>query len=652
MSSQYAQTRRAFLGTSVAVGAAAAIGGTLGYGSVASADEQVWDMAADFVVVGGGTGLGGAVAAAVNGMSVILLESRDAVGGAMALSGGCAWLPNTEYSQANGDTYELSLTYLTHMQQEYKNFEVMNAFLDNTQLTIATLAEGGVLLSPLPYPVEYHSDWEGACNGGGRTTVVAGEDGTMTTVGGGMRMNDALVKACENLGVNVFTGTTGKKLVTSRETSDSIPQVLGIIAEMTDGTTYAIKANRGVLLATGGFEWDEELVTNYVRVPCRYHVSYSTNNGGALRMCQSVGADLRLMNEFWGQSVYTVQGEYAKERGIPCSICCQTERAVPGSVMVDNNGRRFCNEASDYDSQGNTMGGYNNYFDNGWSADPAWLIYDNTCYETYNVVGRGQDTGFPSPDIPEEEMVIVADTLEELAEIIGVNSQQLIKTVEEFNEGARQGIDPLFHRGETMRPLSTVSETLAPLETPPYRAISISSGSLGTKGGPRLNGNAQVIHVEGEPIVGLYAMGNCAGVGGPGPAYGGGGGTIGPAFVMGVLAARHAAAREDVTDTDFFVIEQSHDLGYEAGENEYITSGKGIGGDVIVCTSIEDGAIASVEILEHHETEGIGTNAIDSLPAAIVEAQGVDVDVVTGATVTSNAIISAVSEAMSQAGMA
>ena len=200
MSSQYAQTRRAFLGTSVAVGAAAAIGGTLGYGSIASADEQVWDMAADFVVVGGGTGLGGAVAAAVNGMSVILLESRDAVGGAMALSGGCAWLPNTEYSQANGDTYELSLTYLTHMQQEYKNFEVMNAFLDNTQLTIDTLAEGGVLLSPLPYPVEYHSDWEGACNGGGRTTVVAGEDGTMTTVGGGMRMNDALVKACENLG--------------------------------------------------------------------------------------------------------------------------------------------------------------------------------------------------------------------------------------------------------------------------------------------------------------------------------------------------------------------------------------------------------------------------------------------------------------------
>ena len=611
--------------------------------------NEKWDMAADFVVVGGGTGMAGAVAAAVEGMSVILLEKRAGLGGAMALSGGVAWMPNTEYSKANGDTYELSETYLKHMQQEYDNEEIMYAFLNNTQNTIDTLAKGGVLLQPLPYPVEYHSDWEGACNGGGRSTVVYGEDGSFTTVGGGVRMNNALIKACENLGVKVLTQIGGERLITTRETSDSVPKVIGIIAKTEDGTEYRIKANRGVLLATGGFEWNEKLVTHYVRVPCRYQVSYPTNDGAALRMVQSVGAELNLMNEFWGMSVYTAHGEYSKAHGVPSAVCCQTERAVPGSIMVDATARRFCNEASDYDSQGNAMGGYLNTQKNGWAADPAWLIYDDTCYTTYNVVGRGQDTGFASPDIPEEEMVIKADTLEELAEKIGLNAEILIKTVNEFNEYARQGIDPLFHRGETMAPVSRIKDTLAPLEKGPYRAISISSGTLGTKGGPLLNKNAQVMHVYGEPVVGLYAMGNCAGVGGPGPAYGGAGGTIGPAFVMGVLAAQHAAAREDVTDTDFYTVELGGTV--ELGENEYLGVGNGIGGQVKAKVTVKDGKMTAIEIIEQNETVGIGDKAINALPQQILDAQSVDVEVVSGATASSNAIKAAVRDALSQAGL-
>lgn len=608
-----------------------------------------WDMAADFVVIGGGTGLGGAVAAAVEGMSVILLEKRNGVGGAMALSGGVAWMPNTEYSKAKGDTYELSEIYLKKMMQEYDNEEILYTFLDNTQNAIDTLKKGGVLLQPLPYPVEYHPDWEGACLGGGRSMVVYGEDGSFTTVGGGVRMNNALVKACDALGVKTLTGIGGERLITIRENSDAVPKVIGVIAKANDGKEYRIKANRGVLMATGGFEWDEHLVTHYVRVPCRYNVSYPTNDGAALRMAQSVGAQLNMMNEFWGQSVYTAHGEYSKKHGVPCAICCQTERAVPGSIMVDRSARRFCNEAADYDSQGNAMGGYYNTQENGWMADPAWLIYDDTCYTTYNVVGRGQDTGFAAPDIPEEEMVIKADTLEELAEKLGLNGEILVKTVNEFNEYARQGVDPLFHRGETMKPLSRIQDTLAPLEKGPYRAISISSGTLGTKGGPLLNKHAQVMHVYGEPVVGLYAMGNCAGVGGPGPAYGGGGGTIGPAFVMGVLAAQHAAARTDVSDTDFYTIELGEKI--ELAENEYLGVADGIGGKVKVKVTVADGKMTAVEIVEQNETVGIGDKAIASLPQAILDAQSADVDVVGGATATSNAIKNAVRDALAQAGL-
>ena len=252
-------SRRQFIaGTGAAVAATAlAATGSLSYGTVAVADEAdvAWDMAADMVVVGGGTGMGGAVAAAACGMSTILLEARPTAGGALALSGGVSWLPNTAFSQPNGDSYDLARTYLLHLQQECTNFEVMDAFLDNTQNTIDTFAAAGVMLKPMAYGVEYHKDWEGACNAGGRSCMVEGPDGAFATSGGGSRLYRALYQSLEAQGVDVFYNTTGRQLVTRRASSDAVPEVIGIIAEQADGTVLRIKANRGVLLATGGFEY-------------------------------------------------------------------------------------------------------------------------------------------------------------------------------------------------------------------------------------------------------------------------------------------------------------------------------------------------------------------------------------------------------------
>ena len=125
-------SRRSFLKNSALAASLAMIPGAaaLAEESPKTSPVENWDMAADFVVVGGGTGLAGALAGAVEGMSVILIEKRGAVGGAMALSGGMAWLPNTKYSQPNGDSYENAEKYLKHMQQEYGNEEIMYAFLD------------------------------------------------------------------------------------------------------------------------------------------------------------------------------------------------------------------------------------------------------------------------------------------------------------------------------------------------------------------------------------------------------------------------------------------------------------------------------------------------------------------------------------------
>ena len=159
------------------------------------------------------------------------------------------------------------------------------------------------------------------------------------------------------------------------------------------------------------------------------------------------------------------------------------------------------------------------------------------------------------------------------------------------------------------------------------------------------------MHVYGEPVSGLYAMGNCAGVGAPGPAYGGAGGTIGPAFVMGVLAAQHAAARTDVTDNDFYTVDVVVGEQIELNENEYIGTGNGIGGPVKVKVKIEEGKMTAIEIIEQNETIGIGDKAIEALPKKILEAQSTDIETVSGATVTSKAIIEAVKDALAQAGL-
>lgn len=537
-------TRRSFLTGAAALGGALGLSALAGCSSSGAEDEGNWDEEADLVVVGGGTGQVAAIAGAAAGMSVILLEARDMVGGAMAFSGGNAWLANTSYSQENGDSYEFAKKYLDHMQMGMDNEELVVAYLNNTQRVVDVLTENGVNIQPLPRNGQYQPNWEGADVIGRSCQVMGDNDGSDVSEAGGSRLNSALSTACSNLGVEVLTKTRGRRLITSRASSDAVPEVIGVVAEDKKGE-IRIKANKGVILATGGFEWNEKLVEKYVRVPLKYGLSWPENIGDGLLMVQSVGADLNLMPHTFGMPCFQVHGEYARENGQIMSMAGNAARSNPGSIIVDQNARRFCREDSSYMSINNTFGGYNNFGDEGYTADPAWWICDQLCYDQNGgPTGTCASWGYPVPDIPEEDYVHKADTLEELAEQIGISGDQLVRTVEEYNLHAKDGKDPLFHRGE----VGTAGQpafALQTLEQPPYYAVAINAGCCGTIGGPQLNGNAQVMHVSGEPIKGLYAMGNCAGVGGPGPSYGGEGGTIGPAFVFGVIAVDHMASQSD-----------------------------------------------------------------------------------------------------------
>lgn len=537
-------TRRNFI-----AGAAALAGGAVGLGALAGrssneASSDAWDEEADVVVVGGGTGQLAALAAAQAGLSVILVEKREMVGGAMAFSGGCAWLANTEFSQAEGDSNEVAKEYLERLQMGMGNEEHIEGYLANTQGVVDAFKNAGINLQPIDRDGTYHQTWSGGAMLGRSCQVVEDSSAIDTSAGGGGRLGAALATAVPEAGATVLTKTAATRLVTQRDDPDAAPQVLGIVAEDSKGSEIRIKANKGVILATGGFEWNDDYVKNYLRVPVPRGaaLSWPGNTGDGLTMAQSVGAKLNLMAHSYGMTCFTAHAEYAAAHDQMMSIAGNMIMGASGSIVVDKTARRFCREDADYVSKTNCFGGYLNRADEEYAANPAWWICDDTCYtENKGVTALTKEFGYPVPeDLSEDEYVFKAETLEELADLIGLDGAQLSKTVAEFNEMASNGTDTLFQRGELYWG-GNEPKGLQALNTPPYYAVAMSAGLVGTIGGPLVNSNAQVIHISGDPIKGLYAMGNCAGVGAPGPSYGGEGGTIGPAFAFGIAAVNHIA---------------------------------------------------------------------------------------------------------------
>jgi succinate dehydrogenase/fumarate reductase flavoprotein subunit len=225
-------------------------------------------------------------------------------------------------------------------------------------------------------------------------------------------------------------------------------------------------------------------------------------------------------------------------------ILVNGQRTLPHSIMVNRRGRRFTNEAANYNAFGAAFHVEDvSRFE--YANLPCWLMFDQNYVDTYGfrvTAGAGGDT------VP--DWVPRGDTPAELGEVLGIDGGELERTVARWNELCAEGHDPDFGRGDSAFDCwwgdpyrkGRRDATLGPLDRGPYYAFEIHSGALGTKGGPRVDPDARVLDLDGEPIPGLYAAGNV--MGSPfGMTYGGPGGTIGPAMVFGYLAGRHAAER-------------------------------------------------------------------------------------------------------------
>jgi len=292
------------------------------------------------------------------------------------------------------------------------------------------------------------------------------------------------------------------------------------------------------VIATGGFESDEALVRDFLRGPIRYPAGVATNTGDGLRMAMRVGAMLGNMREAWWVPVAALPKEHPDDRQ-PVLLVLR-ERTLPRSILVNRFGRRFTNEAANY----NALGGAFHQFDPtsfSYQNQPCWLVFDQGFVDRYG--GFGAPAGGAAPD-----WVRRADDLASLAAEIDVPPNELEATVQRFNELAANGHDDDFLRGDSAydgwcgdrSQYPGTAATLGPLDTGPYHAVEIVSSTLGTKGGPRTDVDGAVLDVDGNVIPGLFAAGNAM-AGATGMVYGGAGGTLGPALVFGYRAGRRAA---------------------------------------------------------------------------------------------------------------
>ena len=519
----------------------------------------------DVIVVGSGAaGLTAAICAHDSGARVTVIERSELIGGTTAVSGGAAWIPLNHHMADIGatDTRDEALAYCKRVTAGQAPDELVETFVDTGHEMLRYLERE----TPLRFHVwtmpDYHPHLEGA-KWAGRSIEPdlfdKNELGTWAArlrpaplflfpatlqeatfdyhatlkpwnlppdlliermergiVACGNALIGRLLKGCLDRGIAIETETRARELRMERG------RVAGLRAERR-GERIALTAQRGVVLASGGFEWNERLRAAYLPGPVDHPNSPPGNDGDGLVMAQEAGAALGNMGEVWGTPAAAIPGE--EYDGRPLNRLVVAERACPHAILVNAAGRRFVNEGETYNELGKS-------FDQSGNL-PCWAIFDAQYRQRYPLLTV-------MPGDPDPEWLLRDDNLAGLARRAGIDATALRDTITRWNGYVRDGADPEFGRQRNPIDLEAPHGSMGTIEQPPFYALPVYQGTLGTKGGPVTNSHGQVLDNNGAVIDGLYAAGNVmASVAGAG--YYGGGATIGLAMTWGYLCGRHAA---------------------------------------------------------------------------------------------------------------
>jgi succinate dehydrogenase/fumarate reductase flavoprotein subunit len=554
----------------------------------------------DVVVVGtGASGMSAAVTAAHQGLKVLVVEKAPVYGGTTARSGGWLWIPGTHLAAEQGlhEPAGAARQYLAHEATTHFDADRVEAFIENGPKAIEFFTSKTCVQFDMPavFP-DYHAEAPGGLPGG-RSMVTRPFDGRQLgsrvgqlakpvpeltvfgmmlgsgkelwhflrafkslesfwyvakrfaghvldvlvhgrgmTLTNGNALAGRLAKAAMDLDIPVWLSSPVQKLIVEND------RVCGVTV-IKDGATVELRVRRGVVLACGGFPFDiERRKQLFPHAPTgREHFTPSPefNTGDGLRLGESVGGwvDPTIPNAAaWCPTSVSMRSD-GSQGVMPHFI----DRAKPGVIAVTHNGRRFGNEALSYhDFVQNLVKACK-----GQGEVTCWIVCDHAHLREY---GMGAVAPFPLPIGKHLKSGYLkrGQSLDELAQVIGVPAQALKEEVKTFNRDALTGVDTQFGKGSTAYnryqgdSLVKPNPCMAPIQTGPFYAIKVVVGEIGTFAGLATDANCQVLTQDRQPVKGLYAVGNDAAsiMGGN---YPGAGITLGPALTFGYVAGMRLA---------------------------------------------------------------------------------------------------------------
>jgi 3-oxosteroid 1-dehydrogenase len=520
----------------------------------------------DVVVLGSGAaGLAAALTAAVGGAAVTVLEGSPLFGGTSAVSGGGMWLPGNTLDPFWTDSLPAAKVYLQRLTLGL----VPEAVIDRYLAESGQIPDFFAAHSPLTFTADigrpdYHAPWEGSSltsrtvfptpyelprlgaleplvrrpGPGGILPIQHSEERELAASDDpdainklirerlekgvalrGLALVGGLMEGCVDHGVSFVADTRGQSLVISDG------RVTGIRAGQAE-----YRARLGVILASGGFEWNRDLWDAFMAVPWDGPATPPVNEGDGLIMAAAAGAKLANLDKATWIPVRYAGEEYCDRPYVRSGGHGQ----MPGEIIVNRRGRRFTNETLNYNDIGRNMTHFDpNIYE--YDNHPSYVIGDRLCLARLSAnpaLGPDQGDGW-----------VEADTLGEVAGKLGIDADGLAEQVASFNACAVDGIDPVFHRGEKPWEIHNLPDhrSIGPITAGPFVGYRVRAGVFGTRGGPVINENAQIVDFGYRPIPGLYGAGNV--VAHPfASAYPGGGGTLGPAMTFGHVAGKSVLA--------------------------------------------------------------------------------------------------------------
>lgn len=539
-----------------------------------------WQEKWEVVVVGSGAGgLVAAITAAYNGQKVLLIEKHEVFGGSSALSGGGLWIPNNHVSKKAGlqDSEEEALTYMEEVIEDKgpaSTRERKVSYVRNGPKMVQFLEELGMKWIAAPHYPDYYPERPGGKIGrsiegdmfdlrelgkyepllrkglmempfplySGRVysvprTFTSVKDFTnvsgmlfsgikyklqgkhATSIGQGLVAH--LLKIALEQGVTIRMSTPLKDLIIEDN------EIVGIEVEQ-NGKPHLIET-KAVILAGGGFDHNAELRKKYHNIGPDWSSASKGNQGDMLLIAQKHNLDTALLEEaWWGPTAMN-------DDGSPSFLVY--ERSLPHTIIVDQDGKRYFNEAESYVDAGRAM--LDKQEETG-RAIPSWMIMESRHRNRY-LFGSMMPRMVPKK-LLESGWLKRANTIEELAEICSIDVAGLRATIDRFNSFVDKGKDEDFKRGDSAYDNyygdpAYQNPNLGHISKPPFYAVKVYPGDLGTKGGIVANEHGQALR-DGKPITGLYATGNCS-ASVMGKVYPGPGSTLGPTTVFGYISANH-----------------------------------------------------------------------------------------------------------------